>query len=80
MLEQCTAMEINTFRLVFQTVYSVSNITDFFAEDRPYIEQLRTKVSSLKEFDKYDKIQKLQISSFDEDLGEILNRLPDFNQ
>ncbi len=80
MLEQCTAMEINTFRLVFQTVYSVSNITDFFAEDRPYIEQLRTKVSSLKGFEKYDKIQKLQISSFDEDLGEILDRLPDFNQ
>lgn len=75
MLKECDASQIQSFRYGFVSVYRSSNIKDFLSEDVVAINELLEKVRELKEFEGYDKIQKLQIEYFEMNLKDILEKL-----
>lgn len=75
MLKECDASQIQSFRYGFVSVYRSSNIKDFLSEDVVAINELLEKVRELKEFEGYDKIQKLQIDYFEMNLKDILEKL-----
>ena len=75
MLKECDASQIQSFRYGFASVYRSSNIKDFLSEDVVAINELLEKVRKLKEFEGYDKIQKLQIDYFEMNLKDILEKL-----
>lgn len=75
MLKECDASQIQSFGYGFVSVYRSSNIKDFLSEDVVAINELSEKVRELKEYEGYDKIQKLQIDCFEMDLKDILEKL-----
>lgn len=75
MLQECTPLEMDTFRYIFYSLYHIGNIRSFLGGDKASIEQLYQHVMKLKEYSEYDKIQKLQIDSFEKCLRDILTRL-----
>ena len=74
MLKQCSAEQIQNFRLVYYKVYEPGNISDFLPNDKDALLDLLAKVEGLKGFDGFDKIQKHQIGFFVENLKEALTR------
>ena len=65
LLKECSAAEIEEFRRLFLTIYSFSNIKDFFANDKESIEDLKIRLEELiNNENSYDKIQKKQINWF----------------
>ena len=75
MLKKCNAAEMQDFRRVFLSVYGSGNIGDFLAEDTPNIEKLKRIVEELCLFETYDKIQKMQMQYFLDNLTKILAKL-----
>ena len=75
MLQECTPLEMDTFRYIFYSLYHIGNIRSFLGGDKASIEQLYQHVMKLKEYSEYDKIQKLQIDSFEKCLRDIMTRL-----
>ncbi len=76
MLEKCTPAQIADTRWCFQTVYSFSNINDFFSEDKKSLIDLKQKVETLLSTNtKLDKIQRLQLKNFIQDLVGYIDRL-----
>ena len=75
MLLQSNAKEMNAFREVFASLYRPSNIGEFFYNDKSNLENLLKKLQDLNTYEKYDSVQKLQISWFIDNLNEILAKL-----
>lgn len=75
MLINCSAKQLQDFRSTFLCIYHFSNISDFYADDKPAIETLLGIVRDLENYSGYDKIQKLQISYFAGNLESILKRI-----
>ena len=76
MLECCTPIQIESIRGCFKTVYSFSNIGDYFSGDRESLIDLKQKVETLLNTStKLDKIQKLQLKYFISNLEDYINRL-----
>lgn len=75
MLKECSAEEIQDFRAIFIEVYRSVNIREFLPNDEEAISQLLTIVNDLKNYSGFDKIQKLQICFFSENLSNILQKL-----
>ena len=75
MLKNCLPVQIYDFRGIFHKMYKPGNINAFLHGDYAAIEKLLEAVSDLKNYEKFDKIQKLQISSFSDELRKILTQL-----
>ncbi|MBQ7761636.1 MAG: hypothetical protein IJ400_06235 [Clostridia bacterium] len=76
MIKRCTAPQIIALRSCFNSVYSFSNIGDFFKEDKPYLIALRNGLSVLiQEMDIFDGIQRMQIQYFIDNIDAFINRM-----
>lgn len=75
MLPLCSSKNLQDFRAAFLSVYHFSNINEYYADDRPALEELLGIIKGFLEFSGYDNIQKLQIRFFIDNLEDILNRL-----
>ena len=75
LLKICTSKQINDIREIYLSVYSFSNINEFFQDDKDYIKDLKGKVNDLSKSVGYDKIQIKQLKYFVDNLQNIENRL-----
>ena len=76
LLKKCNAYEISELRNAFHTVYSFSNIKDFFAGDRDSLVDLKKRIEEMVNSDnEYDKIQLKQINYFINYLNELIETL-----
>ena len=75
MLKICTAKEIQSFRSAFLSIYHTGNIKEFLSGDKHSIDELLDKIKELEDYDNFDKIQKVQIRFFVENLTMISNKL-----
>ena len=76
MLENSSSSQIEDIRGCFRSVYSFSNINEFFGEDKESLIDLKQKVETLLNTStKLDKIQRLQLKYFVSNLEDYINRL-----
>ena len=75
MLKRCNAQQMHDFRGAFLAIYSPVNIKDYLSGDKESIEELLNKVILLKDFESFDKVQKLQIKYFCKNLEDFKNKL-----
>ena len=76
MLESCSSSQISDIRGCFRSVYSFSNINEFFSEDKKSLIDLKQKVETLLSTStKLDKIKRLQLKYFVSNLEDYINRL-----
>lgn len=76
LMKKCDAHEIKEIRGAFRTVYSFSNIKDFFADDLASITDLKEKLETLiSEQQIFDKIQLKQLNYFISNLDDLIERL-----
>lgn len=76
-IEQCSSEQIDNLRRSIGTVYSFSNINEFFMEDKSSLLQLKDGLAALLSRKKSigDKIKRLQLSWFVDSLDRILEKL-----
>ena len=76
-IEQCTSEQIDNLRRSIGTVYSFSNINEFFMEDKSSLLELRDGLATFLSSEKSigDKIKRLQLSWFVDGLDRILEKL-----
>lgn len=76
LLKQCSAIQIQQLRGMLQSVYSFSNINDFFSGDKETLVNLKTKIENMiNAYKLFDKIQLKQIKYLISNLGEYIARL-----
>ncbi len=76
MIKLCTSPQIIALRGCFNSVYSFSNIGDFFKEDKPYLIALKDGLSALmQEMDIFDGIQRMQIQYFIYNIDAFIDRM-----
>ncbi len=76
-IEQCSSKQIDDLRRSFGTVYSFSNINEFFMEDKASLLQLKEGLLTLLESENRisDKVKRLQLSWFVNNLERVLEKL-----
>ena len=76
LLNQCSAKQIKKIRIAFRSVYSFSNIKDFFAMDKSSLTKLNNKIKHIIDHPNgQDKIQILQLKYLFKYLEQIINKL-----
>ena len=75
MLKCCTAANIQEFRGAFLSIYKSENIRYYLEDDKDTLEKLLDKVRELSSYDGFDKIQKMQIRFFEDNLNKIIAKL-----
>ncbi len=76
LLKQCTAYQIQQLRGMFQSVYSFSNIDEFFSADKEALVILKNKIEEMaKTYESFDRIQLKQIKYLINNLEEYIKRL-----
>jgi len=76
-IEQCSSEQIDELRRSIVSVYSFSNINEFFMEDKSSLLQLKDGLTELlsSEKDIGDKVKRMQLTWFISGLGRILDKL-----
>lgn len=75
-IKQCTSKQIDDLRRTIGTIYSSSNINEFYMDDKPSLIQLKDGLEAILSSEEAgDKIKKLQLSWFIDSLGRILEKL-----
>lgn len=74
MLLHCSSAEIQEFRFIFVNMYKDEKISEVLVDDKEALLVLSEKLESLKENTDFDKIQKLQIEYFLENIKDALTR------
>ncbi len=76
-IKQCSSEQIHNLRRAFGTIYSFSNINEFFMDDKPSLIYLKNGIAELLSGDKDvgDKIKRLQLSWLVDKLDNILKKL-----
>lgn len=75
-ISECNSQQINELRRAILTVYSFSNIDEFFADDKPSLIKLKDSIEALSKSDEAgDKIKRMQLSWFVGNLDNILEKL-----
>ena len=75
-IKQCTSKQIDDLRRPFGTIYSSSNINEFYMDDKPSLLQLKDGlVTLLLSEEAGDKIKRMQLSWFIDRLERILEKL-----
>lgn len=75
MLLTCSPEQIETVRMSFHAVYDFSNVSDYLNCDKDSILDFARRVKSIKDNDRFDKIQKIQIGWLIKKLEEIYSKL-----
>ena len=75
MLKHCSAENIQDFRGALLSVYEPGNIRDYLEGDKETLKQLLTRIEKLSAYDGFDKIQKMQLRFFEENLNKIIAKL-----
>lgn len=75
MILQCSAEQIHEIRFVFIKVYESSNIGTFLSGDKPSIDALLENIKSIKNDERFDKIQQMQLNAFIKNLENISEKL-----
>jgi len=75
MISHSTPRQIDKIRSAFHYVYRSTNIGEYLSGDRPYLEQLSSKISDISNSGVMDKVQKLQCKWFVDNLEEFLDKL-----
>lgn len=76
LLRNCTAIQLESVREAFHSVYKYAFIKDHFPDEKPVIEDILTGAEKiLAEKNNLDRIQKLQLKWLCENLKDILLRL-----
>lgn len=76
-IKQCSSQQIGDLRRAIMTIYSFSNIDEFFMEDKPSLIQLKDGITAIlsSKSNVGDKIKKMQLSWFVDNLNHILEKL-----
>ena len=74
-LPTIVALSIQDFRGALLTVYEPRNIRDFLEHDKEALEKLLTKIKELLSYNGFDKIQKMQLCFFENNLNEFIAKL-----
>ena len=76
-IEQCSSEQIDNLRRSIGTVYSFSNINEFFMEDKSSLLQLKDGLEKLLSSEESvdDKVKRLQLSWFVNSINRILEKL-----
>lgn len=76
-IEQCSSEQIDNLRRSIGTIYSFSNVSEFFTDDKSSLLQLKEGLEALLSNEKNtgDKVVKLQLSWFVDNLDNILKKL-----
>ncbi len=76
-IEQCSSEQIDNLRRSIGTIYSFSNVSEFFTDDKSSLLQLKEGLEALLSNKKNtgDKVVKLQLSWFVDNLDNILKKL-----
>ena len=74
MLKNCSAEQIDIIRKIFLDLYDKYH-PEILKADISAIKELSNNLSSLLEYEQYDKIQKMQVDLFNENLNDIINVL-----
>lgn len=76
LLKQCAPCDIEKIRHIFHSVYSFSNINDFFSGDKASLIRIKDVVEKLRaESNGFDKIKMLQLSYLSGNLSDFISRL-----
>ena len=75
LLLKCSSKKIQELRLTFIRIYETSNIKEHLHTDKPYIDRLLNNVKQIRDNEVFDKIQKLQLTYFVDNLEEISRKL-----
>ena len=76
LIKKCSAEQIYDLREIFHTVYSFSNIDDFFMGDKDSLIELKDKIVQIeKDEEIFDKIQRLQVGYLISNLENYIERL-----
>lgn len=76
-IEQCSSEQIDNLRRSIGIVYSFSNINEFFTDDKSSLLQLKDGLVALlsSEISVGDKVKRLQLSWFVDNIDRILGKL-----
>ena len=76
-IEQCSSEQIDNLRRAIGTVYSFSNINEFFMDDKASLQQLKDGLEELLSSEKRsgDKIKRLQLSWLLDSLTRVWEKL-----
>ena len=74
---ECNSQQISNLRKAILSIYSFSNIDEFFMDDKPSLIQLKDRIEALLSENDVagDKIKRLQLSWFVDNLDNILDKL-----
>jgi hypothetical protein len=76
LLKQCAPCDIEQIRRIFHSVYSFSNINDFFSGDKTSLIRIKDVVDKLiAKPNDFDKIQILQLKYLSGNLSDFISRL-----
>lgn len=75
MLYKCSSRDITELRKIYYHIYNSSNIGEYLSGDLSTIIDLKEKLQSIIDDEKFDKIQRLQIKYFIDNLKEIAQKL-----
>ncbi len=75
LIKKCNAFNIFTINKIFKTIYNLSNIRDFFYDDKSNLSELKEKIEKLKEEQGLDKVKKYQYKNFITYLDSTIKRL-----
>ena len=75
MLYKCSSRDITELRKIYYHIYNSSNIGEYLSGDLSTIIDLKEKLQSIIDDEKFDKIQRLQIKYFIDNLEEIAQKL-----
>ena len=76
MLRQCSSEQIHRLRLLFRDLYAnkryIGMNPDIISEDLNALKDLYTQIRNLRDYDGYDKIQKMQIMLLARNLNKYI--------
>jgi len=72
MLKKCSSETISRIRSLFMDLYRDVHYSQIVEEDLTALKTIHEAVSGLKEYNKYDKIQKMQIKWFIKNLSDMI--------
>ncbi|MBQ8117011.1 MAG: hypothetical protein IJ147_02965 [Lachnospiraceae bacterium] len=75
LLKNCSSSQISTLRSLLLNLYRDRHYTQILKEDIFVLNELYDRISSLYEYEGYDKIQKMQIYWFGRNISDIISSI-----
>ena len=72
MLKNCSSAQISKLRSLFMDLYQDQHYSQILEDDIFALNEISDKISALLQYDKYDKIQKMQMVWFNKNINDII--------